>query len=250
MNFDNKRLILLMALGFVLLLIWQAWQQDYGSKSPLATTATETALPSASPQPQPQDVPAPQPQPGVAAPTTDKSALQQGDWVHVKTDVLDLAINAVGGDLRRLNLLAYPVAADKPEQPFPLLNDASDKLFIAQSGLLAGAKGPDHHAVFTPEQTSYQLAPGANELKVRLNWSGPDNIKVSKVYTLRRASYEIKLDYEIHNGSPQEWRGRVYGQFQRAEEPNPSRFIYTYSGGVLSSPENKYEKIGKKLVKH
>ena len=247
MNFDNKRLILLMALGFVLLLIWQAWQQDYGSKPPVATTATETATPAASPQP--MDVPTAKPGAAAttttpaAAPTADKSALQQGDWVHVKTDVLDLAINTVGGDLRRLNLLTYPIAADKPDQPFPLLNDAPDKLFIAQSGLLAGDKGPDHHAVFTPEQTNYQLAPGANELKVRLNWSGPDGIKISKVYTLRRASYEIKLDYEVHNGSSQEWRGRVYGQFQRVEEANPSYFIYTYTGGVLSSPENKYEKI-------
>ena len=247
MNFDNKRLILLMALGFVLLLIWQAWQQDYGAQSKLATTATDNTAPAASPLP--TDVPAALPSAAAtkttpdAPPAATMNALPQGDWVRVKTDVLDLAINTVGGDLRRLNLLAYPVAADQPEQPFPLLNDAPDKLFIAQSGLLAGAKGPDHHAVFIPEQTSYQLAPGAQELKVRLNWSGPDNIKISKIYTLRRANYEIKLDYEIHNGSAQEWRGRVYGQFQRVEEPNPSHFIYTYTGGVLSSPENKYEKI-------
>ncbi len=249
MNFDNKRLILLMALGFVLLLIWQAWQQDYGVKPTVATAPAATEAASPVTPPVPLDVPTAKPATAAtkttpdAPPAATMNTLPQGDWVRVKTDVLDLAINTVGGDLRRLNLLAYPVAADQPEQPFPLLNDAPDKLFIAQSGLLAGAKGPDHHAVFIPEQTSYQLASGANELKVRLNWSGPDNIKISKIYTLRRASYEIKLDYEVHNGSAQEWRGRVYGQFQRVEEPNPSHFIYTYSGGVLSSPENKYEKI-------
>ncbi len=247
MNFDNKQIILLMALGLVLLLIWQAWQQDYGFKSALAPPPTETAVPTVPLQA--LDVPTAKPDAvapsaaPAAAPTADRGALQQGDWVQVKTDVLDLAISTIGGDLRRLNLLTYPVAADKPDQPFPLLNDAPDKLFVAQSGLLADAKGPDHHAVFSAEQSRYQLAAGANELKVRLNWSGPDGIKISKIYTLHRASYEIKLNYEIHNGSSQEWRGRLYGQFQRVEEPNPSHFIYTYSGGVLSSPENKYEKI-------
>ena len=247
MNFDNKRLILLMALGFVLLLIWQAWQEDYGAQSRIATTATESTTPAEPPLPKDVPTAAPAAVASTATPDAPPAAAAktapQGDWVSVKTDVLDIAINTVGGDLRRLNLLAYPVAADQPEQPFPLLNDAPGKLFIAQSGLLAGDKGPDHHAVFIPEQTRYQLAVGATELKVRLNWSGPDNIKISKVYTLRRGSYEIKLDYEVHNGSAQEWRGRVYGQFQREEEPNPSHFIYTYSGGVLSSPENKYEKI-------
>lgn len=243
MNRDTIRLILLLALGFVLFLIWQAWQQDHATTAPAQTAATLTPKGAA-------DVPAgttaaPQPVPAAttAAPAT-AAALASAQRVHVVTDLLDAEIDTTGGDLRRLDLLAYPVAANKPNEPFRLMTEAAPKLFIAQTGLLAGANGPDHHAVFSAEQAEYRLAAGANELQVRLHWVSPEGVLVDKIYTFTRASYEIKIDYALHNTTAQELRGRVYGQFQRVDDSSSqSRFIYTYTGGVISSPENKYEKI-------
>ncbi|MEO5574355.1 MAG: membrane protein insertase YidC [Gammaproteobacteria bacterium] len=253
---DNKRLFLFVALAFVVLLIWQAWQADYGQQA-LPVSAGTTANPtnpkqaSTSP-PLTADVPqADQPITDPAATATVPAAIAGGDngfahgqTVQVITDVVHAQIDTVGGDLRELKLLNYPIAANKPEQPFPLLNDTLPNLFVAQSGLIAGANGPDHHAVFVPEQASYRLPENARELKVRLRWDGPAGITVTKVYTFSRNSYEIGLDYEINNASAQAWSGRLYGQFQRVvDESQKSAFIYTYTGGVLSSVDNKYEKI-------
>ena len=39
---DNIRLILILALVFVLMLIWQAWEQDYGQPRP--SPQVETAV--------------------------------------------------------------------------------------------------------------------------------------------------------------------------------------------------------------
>ncbi len=254
---DNKRLILLVALSFVLLLIWQAWQADYGAQQAPVTAGSATNA--APPNQEQGNIPLSPDLPtvgkaaenGPAATTTpsvDAGAGQAGfahqQSIEVITDVVHAQIDTVGGDLRELKLLNYPVAANKPEQPFPLLNDTLPNLFVAQSGLLSASSGPDHHAVFTPEQTHYRLPDGAQELKVRLHWKSPTGVTVTKVYTFRRDSYEIGLDYEVNNASAQEWKGHLYGQFQRVvDESQSSAFIYTYTGGVLSSAENKYEKI-------
>ncbi|MEO5703342.1 MAG: membrane protein insertase YidC, partial [Gammaproteobacteria bacterium] len=249
---DNKRLFLFVALAFVVLLIWQAWQADYATPTLPAPAGTTTSPAGTTPN---QAVTSDVPQGAEVATTTPatvpeaiasnaKSGLAHGQTVTVNTDVMHAEIDTIGGDLRELKLLSYPVAANKPEQPFPLLNDTLPNLFIAQSGLIAGANGPDHHAVFIPEQASYRLPDNAKDLKVRLHWKSPAGVTVTKVYTFRRDSYEIGLDYEVNNTSAQEWKGHLYGQFQRVvDESQGSAFIYTYTGGVLSSAENKYEKI-------
>ena len=250
---DNKRLFLLISLGFVLLLIWQAWQRDYG-QPPQATQPASTAsqAPAPSATPGAPDVPnaakpATAPTTAIApdgAPNTAQPILEQGQTIGVVTDVIKAEISTVGGDLRKLDLLAYPAAANKPNVPFRLFNDNLPNLFVAQSGLLAGAHGPDHHALFSAEQTAYRMADNANELKVPLRWTSPDGVTITRTYTFQRHSYEIKIDYQVSNTTAQEWRGRMYGQLQRNDDKaNQSFFIYTYTGGVLNSPENRYEKI-------
>ncbi len=241
---ENKKLILYMALAFVLLLIWQAWQEDYGAKP--ATTTAQAVAPVV-----PVDTPADTPSvPSSAAPTSGavpgpgaEVLANDGQRIRVSTDVLQVEISSVGGDLRRVDLLAYPVAADKPEQPFRLFNEQPEQMFIAQSGLLSQNGAPDHHAVYQAAQTEYRLAENADEIKVPLTWSSPQGVRVTKVYTFKRGSYEIGVSHEVNNTGSEEWRGRLYAQFQRAPESGMSTFIYTYTGAVLSSTENKYEKV-------
>jgi YidC/Oxa1 family membrane protein insertase len=118
------------------------------------------------------------------------------------------------------------------------------KYFVAQSGLLASqGEAPDHHALFSAEQTDYVLADGQNELKVRLHWSNEDGIQVSKVFTFHRDSYKVDLDVEVQNAGQQAWKGRAYQQLQRTEMARESMFLYTYTGGVVSSSWDPYEKI-------
>ena len=36
---DNIRLILIFSLAFIVLMLWQAWNEDYGPKAPVVTQA-------------------------------------------------------------------------------------------------------------------------------------------------------------------------------------------------------------------
>jgi YidC/Oxa1 family membrane protein insertase len=213
---DNQRLFLFVALSFVVLLIWQAWMEDYG----------------------------PAPQEGPAPVATDVAALPEG---VVETDLMRVVIDTNGGDLRRADLLAYPESTEPDSPPFRLLNDSLPNLFVVQSGLRTpDGEEPTHHAVFTAGQTSFRLADSADVLEVPLTWRSPAGVEVTKTYTFRRGNYEVGLDHTVLNNSGADWHGRQYRQLQRTQvaETGQSTFIYTYMGGVLYSPQEKYEKIG------
>ncbi len=244
---DNQRLFLFIALCFVGLLLWQAWQRDYGLQ-PVAQAPQEQVVPPSDTAAPADDLPAaPVSAPGqpAASPAPDRALLPSGTRVRVVTDVLDVEIDTIGGDVRRAELLTYPVAPDKPEQPVRLLSDVPAELFVAQSGLLSSqTEAPSHRAQFTAEATEYRLQPNADEVRVPLRWTGSQGLQVTKTYVFHRNSYAIDVIYELENTAASPWTGHLYRQLQRVERPDQaSRFIYTYTGAVVYSPEIKYEKV-------
>ena len=69
-------------------------------------------------------------------------------------------------------------------------------------------------------------------------------MEVDKIYTFHRGEYLIDVTYRISNNSTQEWSGHVYHQLQREQPVDEGQaFIYTYTGGVLYSKDEHYEKI-------
>ncbi|MGA7802605.1 MAG: membrane protein insertase YidC, partial [Gammaproteobacteria bacterium] len=188
----------------------------------------------------------PSAQPSQPAQATSARLLPSTGRIHVKTDVLDVTIDTTGGDLRQADLLKYPASTDKPHAPFPLMNDTLPNLFVVQSGLVTSdGPQPTHHVVYKAERTDYTLAAGQKELKVPLHWTAPNGVTVTKVYTFERGSYAIGLQQEVRNGTPKPWTGRVYRQLQRTQIalPGATRFVHSYMGGVLYSPQDKYEKV-------
>ncbi len=245
---DNQRLFLFIALSLVLLLIWQAWQRDYGTAPPPPPAPGKAAAPETT-APAVPDLPTALP-PAAApsgAPGTPAAVAPAGGRIHVQTDLLDVVLGTVGGDIERVELRRYPNEVGNPH-PFVLLNDTLPDLFISQTGLLAdpgAAAAPNHRATFEAGRQRYELAPGAHQLQVRLRWTGSDGLQVVKVYTFERGSYVVDLHYEVSNPGDQPWSGRAYLQLQRTEvaEKGQSSFIHTYLGGVLYSAETKYQKI-------
>jgi YidC/Oxa1 family membrane protein insertase len=243
---DNQRLFLFVALSFVVLLIWQAWMEDYGPAPQEAATpvAGETQVaPDTG-----ADLPvAPLDKPVASTAIPEEIVLKSVQEVVVETDVMRVVIDTNGGDLRRIDLLAYPEGTEPGAAPFRLLNDSLPNLFVLQSGLRTpDGEEPTHHAVFTTGQTSFRLGDGADVLEVPLVWRSPAGVEVTKTYTFRRGSYEVGLDHTVANNSGADWHARQYRQLQRTQvaETGQSTFIYTYMGGVLYSPQEKYEKIG------
>jgi YidC/Oxa1 family membrane protein insertase len=53
----------------------------------------------------------------------------------------------------------------------------------------------------------------------------------------------VEVEHQVRNLGDEDWSARPYHQLQRTPLQQQSRFLYTYTGGVLYSPEEKYQKI-------
>ena len=257
---ENQRLFLFVALSLVILLLYSSWQEQYGPKPP-ATTPASSAAPGqvtpAIPSTETASVPSediPDTKPGamisgdaaaVSRPA-DSTTIRKSQRIRIRTDLLDVEIDTTGGDIRKASLLAFPQQLDVPDKPVVLFNDELPRLLIAQSGLVA-SKGlsADHHVIFKSDQTEYKLDSGNDKIQVKLSWQGDNGLGINKIYTFHRNSYVIDMDVEINNETSEEWTGRFYRQLQRSEvtSEEQSRFIYTFTGGVVSNELNKYEKV-------
>ncbi|MCK4865430.1 MAG: membrane protein insertase YidC [Gammaproteobacteria bacterium] len=261
---EQQRLFLTIGLFFLLYLAYDAWQLEFGPKQPIVITQTTNGVGQA----QSGNVPlgadntssAAIPQ-SISSNTSVPSAIsapvaktiQQAERINVETDVLQLEIDSRGGDVRIVDLVQYPETSKDDTKAFRLMSDASKNLFIAQSGFAGKrelnngtiTKAPNHNSIYKVEKTSYKLADGQDVLRVNLFWNSPENVLFIKTYEFKRNSYEISVSHKIENHSNRMWRGNLYQQLQRKdyEDENQSSFIYTYTGGVIYSPEEKYEKI-------
>ena len=239
---EFQRVILFVALGLVLMLIWQAWLAQYqpppvppAQVSKEGADATVPSAPEAAP-------PAPAPS---RPPAVNKLLLKQGQQVRVVTDLVEAQINVAGGDLREWWLRQYPVSLDKPEQPFRLLSE-KPPVFIARSGLIGlDRQYPDHNKTYTVARTRYVLEDGQDTLNVPLRWTAPDGVRYTKIYTFHRGRYLVDVRYEVDNASDKPWQGYFYGQFLR-EDPGQKGGLTqlpTYVGGAIYTPEDKFEKV-------
>jgi len=242
---DFQRLLLFAGLSFTLLMIWEAWQNDYvRPKQSVEAVATTTVTGS-------QDLPglpkSDSPVTVADAPAAMVQQVESGARISVTTDGYKMEIDTLGGDLRRVDLLNYPVSKDEPDSPFRLMDDEG-VAFFAQSGLLTvggdSKSSPTHHDRYTTSQSNYILKEGEDRLEVELTWQGNSGLEVIKIYRFHRGSYLIDVDYLVKNSGDKQWQGHLYHQLQRQQPTDENNmFMYTYTGGVLYTDAEKYEKI-------
>ena len=241
---DNLRFILIFFLVFTVYMLWEEWQRDYGPKIEPTPVTHSTVEDNKNLKP---DIPAATTDPtqiDVAKTTIETPPIQPTAIATVSTDVVKIGIDP-SGTLIFLDLLKYPVSEDQLDVPLKLFNDTEENWFIAQSGFRA-AKGtaPNHHSRFVSESKQYQMDPGEDSLRVPLYWTNKNGIKVTKTYIFTRGSYLIEMEQKVENKSGKLWQGGQYAQLQRNEpEGDDSTFIRTYTGGVIYSEEEKYEKV-------
>ncbi|KAA1174147.1 membrane protein insertase YidC [Marinobacter salinexigens] len=171
-------------------------------------------------------------------------------YISVRTDVYDLAIDRVGGNLVRASLLNYDKSLNS-EQPLALLNSTETSTYVLESGLI-GQNGPDSRKngaapVYQTLETSYELSEGEDQLTVDLVTTTDSGVKITKRYQFGRDDYEIGVRYLIENGSDQTWKANFTGKIVRDEAADPtsqaSVGIRAFLGMVMSSPEDPYEKF-------
>jgi YidC/Oxa1 family membrane protein insertase len=246
---DNVRLFLLLALAFTGMLLWQAWQEDYGQA---ARVAAPTATESTNTQAVSDDTPS-APAPSAAAVPAVSTDTAAGDaagarLIEVLTDTLRLKIDTRGGTIVEAYLQQYPVSLDQPDNKFRLLSSQPAAFYVAQSGLLSrdAETAPTHQALYQAAADQFVLQDGEDSLTVDLVWRGPKGITVLKRYEFTRGTHEVTLTHTVNNQGEAPWTGGEYRQLQRTQNetsPPENAFMYTYTGGAIYSPEDKYKKF-------
>ena len=265
---DSQRLFLYMGLLFICLIIYQAWIVDYGPR-PQPQVATDAAGNTTTAEVTDQsqlnrlnadaaatDLPAGNSDASSTTPTATDATVSatpaetdsQETRISVKTDLVNATLSSVGGTILGVDLLDYPVSLEQPDTPFTLASDTSQRFLVAQSGFLAldeGVEAPTHKAEYKTEADTYEFGDGSDTIVVPMTWESGDGLRITKNLTFTRGSYEIQIDYQVENGSEKPWRVNQYQQLQRkpVTSDETSRFLYTYIGGVVSTPEERYEKV-------
>jgi len=255
---DIKRTILIAALAIVSYVMVLKWNDDYGQAAlPTQNTAASTVAPGlpdgvpAANNGASADVPSAN---GEASPAELAPVALSKDLIRVKTDVLELAIDPVGGDIVQLNLPKYPRRQDHPDIPFQLFDNGGERVYLAQSGL-TGANGPDARSTGRPlyaaEQKSYQLADGQEQLVVDLKFSD-NGVNYIKRFSFKRGEYDLNVSYLIDNQSGQAWSGNMFAQLKRDASGDPSSSTATgtatYLGAALWTAGEPYKKVSMKDI--
>ena len=242
---ETTRFLLLISLGLVLTMIWQAWTEEHGysgeqsvASSSLEDAETSNAL--------------------ITDTTTPPLAIEQntrteeehhketgwGEKINVATDVLDIVINTVGGTIEYAALKKYPVSKKDTDNKIVLLRKKEqDDFYLIQGGVLSKTNKITPDTVFSTDNKSYVL--GNNEsISVPLYHVSEEGVSTTKTVTFYKGQYVADVTYKIENQSQETWVGRAYAEIVRTKQKErESRFIYTYTGAVVSTPEQRYEKI-------
>jgi len=246
---DIRRTILWVIFGFSMVLLWDQWQVANGKKATFfPSPATQASAPKAEGQPAAKDASVPAPVAGqavvpaasAAAPATPKERFE------VSTDVLKLTLDTEGGSLVRAELLKYADVGDKSKN-FVLLDDSKDRVYLAQSGVVAGAAGgafPTHKTVMAASGP-HELKDGENELVVKFTSPDVGGIKLVKTYTLRRGAYDIAVKHELVNTSAAPQSAQLYLQLVRdGNSPaGGSSFYSTFTGPAVYTEAQKFQKV-------
>jgi YidC/Oxa1 family membrane protein insertase len=257
---DIRRTILWVIFGFSMVLLWDQWQVFNGQKPTFFPSASQTAktpapattasgssaasvpaLPStagASSGAAANVVPSGAPS---AAPATGAGARER---VAVSTDVLKLIFDSEGGTLVRSEFIKYTDGTNKATG-FVLLEESGSRVYVAQTGLIAGTALPTHKTPMTVVAGERELRDGQNTLQVRFESAEVGGVKLVKTYTLTRGAYDIAVRHEVINNSTAAVAPQLYLQLVRDGNPPPgeSSFYSTFTGPAIYTEAQKYQKV-------
>ena len=183
-------------------------------------------------------------------------SLPKGQIINVATDLFNVQISTIGGDLRSMDLTTHG-STDDVKQPYQLLLHEKDRLFIAQTGLLDSNKNlslPSRDAVYSTDKLDYKLASGEDSLQVNLTYAESNGITVVKSYRFKRNSYQIGVSYQIINNTDRALNGvSAYWRLLRDElaPKGETKLVHTFTGPVYYTTDAKFNTINfDKLLKN
>ncbi|MBL6735311.1 MAG: membrane protein insertase YidC [Shewanellaceae bacterium] len=163
--------------------------------------------------------------------------------IDIKTDTFHIKINPQGGDIVYAALKQHKKEIDK-QDPFVMLNQSKEHVYIAQSGLI-GEHGIDKQrgrAQYTSDRQQYILDKNQDTLKVTL-YTKINQVNYQKIYTFTRNHHDIHVAFLIQNNSLQTLNLQMYGQLKETiKATNDSMMMPTYTGAAYSTAEQRFKK--------
>ena len=255
---DIRRTVLWVIFGFSMVLLWDQWQVHNGQKATFFPSPVKAGAPAASATLSPSSavnastVPVPAATANVngvppLANTGGVPAANPREQLVVTTDVLKLTLDTEGGSLVRSEFPKYLDSNDTTRN-FVLLDQRKDYVYLAQSGLIAGATSgnyPNHKSVMVALPGDRALKDGVNTLQVKFESPEQDGVKLRKTFTLTRGSYAIGIQHEIINAGATPVAPQLYLQLVRdGNKPvGESSFYSTFTGPAVYTDAKKYQKI-------
>ena len=251
---DTRRLILFFIFGFSMLMLWEAWQKDYGPKPP--APVPQSQVPASAPASAPAAAAKPGAPAGAAAPAPARAPdgsvpgaaapAAKGEILVVRTDLMIAEIDTLGATLKRVELLKHKEAKDSAKN---LVLLGPEHRYEAQSGL-TGESGPNHRSLWQAQAGNRVLADGQETLEVRLSAQGADGLGVSKLYRFKRNSYVIDVVLDIKNGGTAAVAPAGYFQLthdgKSSADANAVAETFgaqSFNGFAVYTEEHKFQKV-------
>ncbi len=245
---DIRRVVLYGALAFVIFSLWTEWQKDYPPVSQQTHVANEAPAQEAAMLP---SMVRATDQESTATPTqsADSSSATAAKRVRVNTDVLNLDIDLQQGDIVNADLRQYPQSSENKNKSFALLQDIPGRQYVANSSLFVVNNQTTQtlDAPLTADETEYNLAPTADELVVTLSGQTSQGLKIQKIFTFKRGSYAIDMQYKIANQTDTAWQGYLNTQLLRGSPTEDKSSVFhmgSFTGASYSVPgQHRYKKL-------
>jgi len=251
---DFQRIGILLGLAVTSYLLILAWNEDYGSQAVTDAlvqdetpffTETQNDVPEAIPVNEPGDI---IPQVDGATPNlpTPKSTTIN-HHVTVSTDVLEVTLDLMGGDIVKVALPKYPANIETPDVPFLLVDPRNN--YTAQSGLI-GPDGIDKSGdrpLFRSQLKHYELGT-SEELTVILSLENDSNLTITKQFVFRRGDYLIDVNYLLNNNTSADAQVAFFSQIKRdAQAPKGQETnamgLKPFVGGATRTNDELYKKL-------
>jgi YidC/Oxa1 family membrane protein insertase len=253
---DIRRTILWVVFSMSMLMLWDRWQLHQGQPSLFGglsrpqATATSTSPPASAasgvPSAAPPQVASLQASTFANPATAPVQAAAIGELVSVSTDTVKATFDSMGGQLTRLELLLH---ADHGNggAPVVLFDRSSERLYLAQTGLITNRAGlalPNHTTPMKIVEGRRTLAPGQDALTLRFEGES-GGVKLATSYTFQRGSYAVAVKQEITNAGAAPVAPLLYVQLLRDGNPpkGESSMYFTFTGPALYTDANKFRKI-------
>ncbi len=249
---DIRRTILWVIFGFSLVLLWDQWQIHNGRPAtffPAPPTArTEQVQPETAVAPVPTAaLPQAQSQGSERIAKTEPQPAVARERVRVSTDVLQLDFDTEGGSLVRAEFLRHR-DQQNPQANVVLLDESRERVYLSQTGLIAGANGgsfPTHKTVMKLVSSERELKDGSDSLVVKFESPEIGGVRLRKTYTLQRGSYALDVKHEVQNVGSAAVAPQLYLQLVRDGNKlaGESAFYSTFTGPAVYTEAKKYQKI-------